>query len=398
VGGTVSSYHHTITFSLSGHVVFFLNIACESVMSCNNHRWSSRCSFHTICVMLLMWFRNTAGNCLSESSFHFTEGKEKIRINKLSTNSSLASSCYSYSTDALDMSHDFCLPSVIVAGFPKCGSSFLFKSLSYHPLIIPTKRKELCLGGILSETWPKMISFLPNTTRTYDKLVLSGCLHLGSNVKAMKQLCAGNAKLIYAVRNVADMLWAAYNFWCIPGFDKDCFPGKHTDRSDKRSPKHFHSLLKAGQPMGGGTPLSSTGNCFREELIRALQIFGPDNVMVIKSEDLLVANKKSDVLSDVMSFLGLGDTSPYRMESSDWINNQRSTIYKVNSGSSLQSRGEKKATAADGAGDAGRYEISGFQPMKDESRKFVDTLWKEECNWLRSGFNIDYEACKSHKQ
>lgn len=126
---------------------------------------------------------------------------------------------------------DFCFPSVLVAGFPKCATSFLFHALSKHPNILPTRRKELCLGGPLSETWPKFVSYLPSiedTSAFGGQIVMTGCLHLGANIRAIKELCVptSNMKVIFLVRDVADMLWAAYNYWCNVDTDgPECFPG-----------------------------------------------------------------------------------------------------------------------------------------------------------------------------
>ena len=129
---------------------------------------------------------------------------------------------------------DFCFPSILVAGFPKCATSFLFHALSKHPNVLPTRRKELCLGGPLSETWPKFVSYLPSmedTAATGGQVVMTGCLHLGSNIRATKELCipTSDMKVIFLVRDVADMLWAAYNYWCNVATDgPECFPGGHT--------------------------------------------------------------------------------------------------------------------------------------------------------------------------
>lgn len=126
---------------------------------------------------------------------------------------------------------DFCFPTVLVAGFPKCATSFLFHALSKHPHILPTRRKELCLGGPLSETWPKLISYLPSAedaVASGGQIVMTGCLHLGANIRAIKELCVptNEVKVIFLVRDVADMLWAAYNYWCNVETDgPKCSPG-----------------------------------------------------------------------------------------------------------------------------------------------------------------------------
>jgi len=131
---------------------------------------------------------------------------------------------------------DFCFPTVLVAGFPKCATSFMFHTLSSHPSIIPTRRKELCLGGPLSENWSRFISYLPSfneVSKPKEKIVLSGCLHLGANIRAMDDLCIiGKVKVIFLVRDVADMLWAAYNYWCNVDTDgPSCTPGTYSEIS-----------------------------------------------------------------------------------------------------------------------------------------------------------------------
>jgi hypothetical protein len=68
-----------------------------------------------------------------------------------------------------------------------------------------------------------------DTESSGGQRVMSGCLHLGSNIKAVKELCLppSNMKVIFLVRDVADMLWAAYNYWCNVATDgPSCFPGK----------------------------------------------------------------------------------------------------------------------------------------------------------------------------
>lgn len=155
------------------------------------------------------------------------------------------------STPSSSALSDFCFPSVLVAGFPKCATSFLYHALSKHPNILPTRRKELCLGGPLSETWPKFTSFLPSILETTlssassleGKLVMTGCLHLGANIRAVKQLCIPPTKtrVIFLVRDAADMLWAAYNYWCNVDTDDSCIPGELS--ADRNTFQMFFILL-----------------------------------------------------------------------------------------------------------------------------------------------------------
>lgn len=294
---------------------------------------------------------------------------------------------------------NYCFPSLIISGFPKCGSSFLFKMLSYNNYIISTKRKELCLGGIKSETWLKYFQFLPNIIESYEKnkLVMSGCLHLQSNIKAMKELCITNMKVIYVIRDVADMLWSAYNFWCIKDFDDDCYPGKHTSKNALRSPEHFHQLILNGYEMGGGIPLTLKGNCFKKELIEATRVFGEKNILVLKSESMLTSKEKIDSLKQIKEFLfpnNYFENITQKIENDKWFESQSQVIYRVNSGKFTENRGEKNIIHLTGDEEQdGRYEVSQFKPMFKETRKLIYQRWEQECLWIYKQYKILYSSC-----
>lgn len=283
----------------------------------------------------------------------------------------------------------FCFPSLIVAGFPKCGTSYLFRTLATNPSVVPTKRKELCLGGPLTEDWGKMILKLPSIKETGNSLVLSGCLHFGSNVRAVSELQVDGTKLIYVVRDVADMLWAAYNYWCIFGVDSQCVPGARTDLSSQRSPKQFHSMVERALPMGGGVPLNIDGSCYRAELELAVLRFGKENVMVVKSEDFLDNDRKLGQLHRVASFVGVYE------QSTNWIRVESMKMQKVNAGYHIRNRGEHAISNMTGLMN-GLYEVSGFVPMLETTRKLLYSRWLKECIWLRIKFAIVYDACREH--
>ena len=187
---------------------------------------------HTILCLLLVF--SCVVRCTNTGCYDSDSSKQQIKafggMNptplQYGDNSSLFAPRNCFSTTTLDQPN-FCYPTVLVAGFPKCATSYLFHALSSHPFIIPARRKELCLGGPLSESWSKLVSYLPTAEDANGKLVLAGCLHLGANIRAVNELCvAGNVRVIYLVRDVADMLWAAYNYWCNVETDgPSCIPG-----------------------------------------------------------------------------------------------------------------------------------------------------------------------------
>jgi hypothetical protein len=335
--------------------------------------------------LLLLGLQEAQGSCLLDNN-----QKHLIEDNLYFRKDTSVGFCYSYFIgDSLAATGTFCFPSLLVAGFPKCGTSFMFKTLSTHPAIISTQRKELCLEGVKSETWSRFITFLPNETHSSEKYVMSGCLHFGANVNAMKQLCATGIKVVYLVRDVADMLWAAYNFWCINGHDVDCFPGKHTTSLNKRDPIHFDQLIRAGLPMGGGMSLDSEGLCFKSELRDALRVYGAHNVLVLRSEDMLNPQKKVESLKRVMLFLDLQSGV-----SDAWVKEQGEQLVRVNAGASHLTKGEKTIHSISPHSTlTGRYESSGNLPMLPSTRQVIYQRWWHECKWLDEHFGIRYTAC-----
>jgi hypothetical protein len=358
-------------------------------------RWQSLASVDT--YPLHSPFSSISSNRRSSCLSHDPSGRISLQSQpKLQILPVLETSRACYKIKYGEEWRDHCFPSLIVAGFPKCGSSYIFKMLSSHPHIIPTKRKELCLGGIMSETWDKFFQFLPNQTSSDNKIVMSGCLHLGANVKAMKELCLRELKVIYVLRDVADMLWSAYNFWCLLDHDQDCYPGKHTSKTASRSPEHFHQLVVDSQEMGGGIALTKSGTCYKKELKEAAQVFGDENLLVLRSETMLTTESdKERSLSRLQQFLFSSSTvqrEEQDQEVQSWFTTQIQSRYRVNSGRSVDSRGEKNIAEVADREAAGLYEVSNFRPMLPETRQLIYRRWREECLWLKQTYNIHYES------
>lgn len=332
---------------------------------------------------------------------------------KIDKNENCFGNCFLARREGMSELLKFCYPSIVVIGFPKCGTSFLFKALSKHPQIIATKRKELCLGGPMSETWWDFVNRLPSPADVRKRHVMSGCLHLGANIEATTDLCVTNTKYIFLVRDVADMLWAAYNYWCIVGIDKQCVPGGRTTKESVRSPEHFHQLVLTNQSMGGGTPLLLSGLCYKPDLAQAVAAFGRSNVEVLRSEDLQTHQataRRNDSFASLLSFLQLQDnfiptvpttsnnnsnsTTSDVLNAISWTDSVLNGVHVVNSGHSLSSRGEFVESSKEQLQvGGGRYEASGFKPMLRATRVLLHSRWREECLWLQRTWRVSYDAC-----
>jgi hypothetical protein len=304
-------------------------------------------------------------------------------------NSNRGRSCYrAKRLSTPNAQFEFCYPDIIVAGFPKCGTSFIFSILAKHPKVLKTRRKELCLGGIKSESWGKLISFFasPHDLES-DKTSLSGCLHLGALVEVADSLNISKTKYIFTVRSVPEMLWAAYNYWCIVDVDENCSPGQRTTISSQRSPEHFHYMIANGKLMGGGISLTPDGQCFMPFLKRAIEVFGRHNVVVIKAEDMLplVSRElRKEVLHRLLSDLNLDRFSR------DYEDMFLSSSFLVNSGFKVQNRGEFVVTSSDNVTRSNVYEVSGYAPMLEKTKSFLSTKWNTERLWLKEMFSIIY--------
>eukprot|EP01041_Mallomonas_annulata_P004924 gene4924-9823_t len=334
---------------------------------------------------------HSINSCVNDSIHELIErdGSGSITVRE---NSSSPNRCFIAKRGAND-SISFCYPTITVMGFPKSGTSFLFKSLSKHPQIVATKRKELCYGGPKSELWWDFISRMPSPETTDNRHVLSGCLHLGANKEASQSLCVSDAKYIFVVRDVADMLWAAYNYWCISTIDKNCFPGGRTTKNNKRTPEHFHELITTNKTLGGGLPLDINGICYKGTLLEAVKTFGQENIHVLKSEHMSIESSTSNrnqSFQKLFQFLKLS-TDKYPQ----WIDEVITKPTPVNAGHLMQTRGEFVEITDVNTIVRGTYEISGFRPMLSQTKTFIHVRWREECIWLRNVWGISYDACNS---
>lgn len=232
--------------------------------------------------------------------------------------------------------------------------------------------------------------------------ISAGCLHLGANIEATTELCVTSTKYVFLVRDLADMLWAAYNYWCIAEIDEHCVPGGRTTATSLRSPEHFHSWMVAKKSLGGGTPMQPSGLCYQPDLIRAVSAFGRSNVIVLRSEDLQsnsASTARNQSFSSLRNFLQLEDI-PRSHEKTfnvsgipSWTESVLRDSKVVNAGHSLSSRGEFVESLQGDSVGGGRYEASGFRPMLRETRRLLYVRWRVECLWLRQKWSLAYSAC-----
>lgn len=81
--------------------------------------------------------------------------------------------CYAVSNSS--GSFTACLPDVIIAGHPKCGTSALFALIASHPQVVSTDNKEHCMSD--PNDAESFLHPLLNASAIADKRYLSGCIN-----------------------------------------------------------------------------------------------------------------------------------------------------------------------------------------------------------------------------
>lgn len=193
------------------------------------------------------------------------------------------------------------------------------------------------------------------------------------------------------VRDYAAMLWSSYNFWCKREYDGlNCGYSKWTDPTyHVRSPELFHELIQADANGTQGViqpfyypmqyPCVNAGGYYSEYLQNHLFRRGLRNyTIVIATEELdayplHVAQRIAYILN--YSIVGIDLSMFHRVR----INSQE------DKGANHSIPIEKYIP--------GRYEISKYQPMLQETRSLLYKCWREDCFLLANITRYRYKAC-----
>eukprot|EP01034_Spumella_vulgaris_P033065 gene33065-40808_t len=89
--------------------------------------------------------------------------------------------------------------------------------MSQHPQIL-AQPKENCpyRGG---RTLLGYFETLPHSVEV-DEVILDGCISLDENLDMRRVLREPNTFYLVTVRDYADWLWSAYNYWCNEVFEE----------------------------------------------------------------------------------------------------------------------------------------------------------------------------------
>eukprot|EP00439_Symbiodinium_sp_Y106_P034862 s7306_g4.t1 len=201
---------------------------------------------------------------------------------------------------------------VLVGGYGKCGTSHLNSILASHPRIV-----SLTKDGMAQIPWLEWSEMLLHLRRVacsahgQTKAMLRSCEKMfpmkqdvcqlmfqraksadpGSEAVLVHtakipqqpsfQVLGSQVKVIKLLRDPADWLWAAYNYFS-SGADAG-HPGSHTEMEfHYRSPEHFHEIVLSGGKLRG---LNKHVETSAGDLRSLAEQLGP-RLLVMKSEDL----------------------------------------------------------------------------------------------------------------
>jgi len=282
-------------------------------------------------------------------------------------------SCFEVSTDVRKENSGtfkFCYPLFNIVGNEKCGTSALYNLLSKHPQMTEanSKTKEYCYGNI------SILNYLKGFKKAAiqnDLLLINGCIDLRAN--SMFDLLLRQPKSVYLfmVRDIAELEWAKYNFWCNGFLDSDCdmkgfhwtILGKHS-----RSPKDFHQKILQKFEGGALIPHQNSVQNYFTSKINSTDI----NLTVLSSEML---KHKIEKFWSMLTF----ETKKQAMVTLRWHPHLEELKTKV-----INSSNQKGPKFIVNASDVkqGLYEISGYDPLWNETRELLVSWW-DECEEIR---------------
>lgn len=247
-------------------------------------------------------------------------------------------------------------PNIVIAGFPKCGTSYLWTMLSTHPQVrMAHPNKEYC-GDNFTQS------------RGGGYFTINACINTDEAVNRYIRFGRpGNTKFIVSVRNPAEYAWAAFNYWT-GVYDKyEFLPGRWVRSGyNYRSPELFHEYVVSSGRLKGGRVFPNIIQDFTRK-IRTIQ----DERIPLKivSQDTIASS-----LGSLAVFLNIREYFP-----------MRNTM--VNTGYKTSNRG----VGAKDSGDhlSGVYEISGYRGMLASTRRYITEREGLDCRLFLRMFSID---------
>lgn len=174
-------------------------------------------------------------------------------------------SCYESYSSLNSTLRSFCYPNLILSGYAKSGTSNLHQVIKAYSNNTHTLPKELCPAAHFNRSLLQFLfhtreaayalneeffKWLPKEAKTSegqndDLIIFSSCIDVNLNLFADKVLRHPHSIYIFLVRDYADWLWSAYNYWCNPRVDESCSESRWTEVGvHVRSPELFDNYVR----------------------------------------------------------------------------------------------------------------------------------------------------------
>ena len=283
------------------------------------------------------------------------------------------SSCYMLKKN--NLFSQFCYPSILVAGVAKCGTSAMYSFLTnQNGLEQAHQHKEYCPRQTTLYEYFNGFSYKPHA------ISVNGCLDT-EVVQNLHKILQPKAAYIIMVRDLAERIWAAYNFWCIPTHE-NCDPAMFgwTNKNFYRSPHHFHELIM---------------DAYYNKYSKDSDLWGCTKFNYYFSKPIHSLLNSTGTMPFVLAAEGIESS-----KQSEHI--QRLQVYintRLNTQISLDLKylrfvntGDSKGKVADGI-THGVYEVSGHQPMFPPTRGFLSSCWAD-CKYISQLSNHTYKCAE----
>ena len=286
-------------------------------------------------------------------------------------------------------------PDIWIGGIGKAGTSHLYKVLAGHNDIVAFHEgeKEFCS----SKHYDGRLSFdVPSTSeltvqkkaiqqhlaeyhrehheihKNESRLTVNGCLNEDDHDIHYRYVQPEKpAKFIITLRDPADLMWSAFNFFFIGSFDSEFFRKDPRHPSKYRTPSLFHDAVASGDTTKLGADFFLLRRVNTVTIPRRLiKMVGRENVVFVKNEDMLPSQVYRDggILDQLSEKLG---------------------ISREGFGNVVES-GPKHGEIAD---DGSYHRTSKGHYMYPETRQLIYLQFLEECKVWATEFGVEYPDC-----
>ncbi len=214
------------------------------------------------------------------------------------------------------------LPSFLIIGAQKAGTTSLYQYLTQQPDILPAFRKEIhyfsYLYGHRSDRWYR--AFFPRAPRGSAAITGEASTYYHMCLRAPERAArlVPDARIVFIVRDPVERAFSHYKHSVRKGFEERSLE-EALEREQAELPAElerlraddsYESYLHQHQAY-------LARGCYMDQLERWLHWFDRDRVMVLRAEDLFAAPEPT--YAEVLTFLGVEQTRKVTFDPHNWF-------------------------------------------------------------------------------